>query len=355
MSASIPARGNTRIASASPDGADAHPGAHWRPSASLAAIRRRAELLASLRRFFAERNILEVETPLLCSSGITDPAIEPFTVTNAASGAPLRFLQTSPEYAMKRLLAAFGEPIYQITRAFRDGEAGSRHNPEFSILEWYRPGFDHHALMEEVAQLLHYCLGERLGERAGDRPGTLPTHKHSYRELFRERLQIDPFTASVGELQAVARRHVDPGTLGGDRDLWLDLLMSHVLQPHLGVGAISFVYDYPASQAALAKVVESDGVPVGQRFEVYVNGIELGNGYCELTDASEQRARFARDNALRAARGQRARPVDENLLAALAHGLPTCSGVALGVDRLLMLACGAPDIAAVLAFDWSRC
>lgn len=313
----------------------------WRPSASIAALQQRAQLLASLRSFFAERDILEVETPLLCSSGITDPSIEPMTARGDAAAAP-RFLQTSPEYAMKRLLAAYGVPVYQMCRAFRDGEAGSRHNPEFSLLEWYRPGFDHHQLMQEVAELVQHCLGQR------------PLQKYSYRELFVERLQVDPFTATAADLQAVARRHLDPGTLSGDRDLWLDLLMSHVLQPQLGAGAICFVHDYPASQAALSRIVRVGDVLVGQRFELYVDGFELANGYCELTDAREQRQRFERDNALRLARGQLERPLDERMLAALAHGLPECSGVALGIDRLLMLAMGAADIRSVLAFDWAR-
>lgn len=306
-------------------------------------MRQRAQLLARLRGFFAQRNILEVETPLLCSSGITDPSIEPFLVPcGDAAGVHTRFLQSSPEYAMKRLLAAFGEPIYQITRAFRSGEAGSRHNPEFSLLEWYRPGFDHHALMDEVEELLRYCLGEQ------------PSQRLSYRQLFLAQLQIDPFTASIAELQECACRHLDPGMLCGDRDLWLDLLMSHVLEPQLGVGAFSFIYDYPASQAALARVVEAGDVCVGQRFEVYVNGLELANGYCELTDSGAQRQRFAHDNAVRRERGQPEHRADEHLLAALAQGLPPCSGVALGLDRLLMLACGASNISEVLTFDWSR-
>ncbi len=299
-------------------------------------------MLAKLRQFFADRTILEVETPLLCRSGITDPAIEPFVAVSGDSSQQPRFLQTSPEYAMKRLLAAWGEPIFQIGKAFRDGEAGSRHNPEFSLLEWYRPGFDHHQLMAEVADLVRFCLGERA------------LQKYSYRELFQERLQLDPFTAPGAELEAVARRHLDPGNLSGDRDLWLDLLMSHVLEPQLGRGALCFIYDYPTSQAALARVVQADDVWVGQRFELYVEGMELANGYCELTDAREQRQRFERDNALRRERGQRERPVDECLLAALEHGLPDCSGVALGIDRLLMLASGAADIRDVLSFDWER-
>jgi lysyl-tRNA synthetase class 2 len=314
----------------------------WQPAADLRSLRRRATLLATLRQFFAARAVLEVETPLLCRSGITDPAIEPFVIASDDSSQPPRFLQTSPEYAMKRLLAAWGQPIYQISKAFRVGEAGARHNPEFSLLEWYRPGFDHHQLMTEVADLVQCCLGERA------------LQKFSYRQLFQERLQLDPFTATSTMLEAVVRRHLDPGNLSGDRDLWLDLLMSHVLEPQLGRDAMCFIYDYPVSQAALARVVQADDVKVGQRFELYVEGMELANGYCELTDAREQRQRFERDNAVRRGRGQCERPVDERLLAALAQGLPDCSGVALGVDRLLMLVSGMSDIRNVLAFDWER-
>ncbi|MCB1690955.1 MAG: EF-P lysine aminoacylase GenX [Halioglobus sp.] len=315
----------------------------WQPAADLGVIRQRAELLSSLRRFFSDRDILEVETPLLCSSGITDPSIEPLLVSSGGALSQPRFLQTSPEYAMKRMLAAHGQPIFQVARAFRDGEAGSRHNPEFSLLEWYRPGFGHHELMQEVAELVQACVGPR------------PVEKYSYRQLFLEHLDVDPHTATSAELEALARRHLDPGNLAGERDLWLDLLMSHLLEPRLGDGTFCFVYDYPVSQAALAQVVNADGVSVGQRFELYVDGVELANGYCELTDAAEQRQRFERDNALRLERGQQERPVDEYLLAALAHGLPSCSGVALGVDRLLMLMTGTSRIQDVLAFDWTRC
>ena len=314
----------------------------WRPVADMECIRQRAELLATLRQFFADRAILEVETPLLCRNGITDPSIEPLIVeADPFSGQP-RLLQTSPEYMMKRLLAAFAEPIFQITKAFRSGEAGSRHNPEFSLLEWYRPGFDYHQLMVEVADLAQCCLGPR------------PVKKYSYRELFQQCLQIDPFTATIAELEAIARRHLDPGNLSGDRDLWLDLLMSHVLEPQLAGEGVCFVYDYPASQAALSCVVQADDVWVGQRFELYVDGMELANGYCELTDAPEQRQRFERDNVLRRQRGQVQRALDEQLLAALVSGLPDCSGVALGIDRLLMLKTGSSDIRDVLAFDWER-
>lgn len=318
------------------------PGVHWQPTADIVTLRKRAQLLERLRQFFAQRHVLEVETPQLCRSGITDPSIEPLIVERGESLAAPRFLQTSPEYAMKRLLAAHGEPLFQISRVFRDGEAGARHNPEFSLLEWYRPGYDHHQLMDEVAALLSDCLGDR------------PVAKTTYRELFLQHLQIDPFTADLPQLEALARAHLDPGSMSGDRDMWLDLLMSHVLEPLLAKNGVCFVYDYPASQAALSRVVEVDDVLVGQRFELYVDGMELANGYCELTDAAEQRRRFEQDNLKRRERGQSERPVDEFLLAALEHGMPSCSGVALGVDRLLMLLTGKSDIREVLAFDWER-
>jgi elongation factor P--(R)-beta-lysine ligase len=312
------------------------------PESGVGRLRARATLLAQIRGFFAANDILEVDTPLLCSSGVTDPSIEPLLVERGDSLNHPRYLQTSPEYAMKRLLAQGSGAIYQIARAFRDGEAGARHNPEFTLLEWYRPGFDHHQLMAEVAELVTHCLGERC------------LLKYSYRQLFQDLLGVDPFTASLAELEAVARRHIDTGALGGDRDVWLDLLMSHLIEPQL-VGADScFVYDYPASQAALARVVEVDGVLVGQRFELYVDGLELANGYFELTEPVEQRRRFELDNLRRREFGQPERPLDEFFLAALEAGLPSCSGVALGVDRLLMLAMGVADIREVLAFDWER-
>jgi lysyl-tRNA synthetase class 2 len=310
----------------------------WRPSATPAALLRRAELLAGIRTFFAERGVLEVETPLLAHSGVTDPAIEALQVE--APGAAPRFLQSSPEYAMKRLLAAGSGPIYQLGKAFRAGEQGRRHNPEFTLLEWYRPGFDDHALMAEVAALLERCLG---------RPGW---RKVSYGELFREQLGTDPHRATAAELAAVARARLDVGGLATDRDGWLDLLLSHCIEPTLA-GTVC-VHDFPASQAALARIVEQDGVAVAQRFEFYVDGIELANGYHELLDAREQARRFAADNAARRRRGLAERAPDPRLLAALEAGLPPCSGVALGVDRLLLAASGAASLGEVLAFDWER-
>ena len=314
----------------------------WQPGADLDALRQRAAVLASIRAFFEARGVLEVETPLLCTTGITDPSIEPLLVERGNSLAAPRYLQTSPEYAMKRLLAAGSGPIFQIAHAFRDDESGRRHNPEFTLLEWYRPGLDHHALMDEVGQLV-----EGLLDRQGSK-------KYSYRDVFREFVGLDPFLASAAQLEAAAREATDPGSLHGPREFWLDMLLTHVIEPALAGPGLVFVYDYPAAQAALARIVEVDGVAVGQRFELYVDGIELANGYCELTDALEQRQRFEQDNRLRRETGRPERPLDENLLAALASGLPDCSGVALGVDRLLMLATGSDDIRRVQAFSWDR-
>lgn len=311
----------------------------WRPGADLAVIRARAELLTAIRRFFADRDILEVETPLLCSYGVSDPSIDSFALSLEDSK---RYLQSSPEYAMKRLLASGTGPIYQVARAFRQGEAGPRHNPEFSMLEWYRPGFDHHRLMTEVAELVVFCTGER------------PLRKYSYRELFEDLLAIDPMTATDAEVEALARARVEVGAMSGSRDLWLDLLISHVIEPQLTGHDMVFVYDYPPTQAALAVLGTSNGQEVAHRFELYVDGVELANGYFELTDVDEQRHRFEADNARRAALQRPQMAADDRLLAAVASGLPACSGVALGLDRLLMLATGERDIRRVLAFDWER-
>ncbi len=315
----------------------------WQPGASGQIIAERAALLGKIRQFFLVRSVLEVDTPLLCSSGVTDPSIEPLTVEQGASLSAARYLQSSPEYAMKRLLAAGSGSIYQIAKAFRDGEVGPRHNPEFTLLEWYRLGYDHHQLMAEVAELICSCLGERQ------------VQKFSYRELFVHFLKLDPFAAGIDQLRETARAHVDLSFDSDDRDLWLDLLMSHVVEPRLAAYSLCFVYDYPASQAALSRVVVRNGVDVGQRFELYVDGIEIGNGYCELTDVQEQARRFSADNEKREQLGLTEKPVDTRLLAAMQCGLPQCSGVAIGVDRLLMCLSGSTDIRGVLAFDWERC
>ena len=318
----------------------------WRPTADRAALQARATLYATIRAFFSAAGVLEVETPLLSRAAVTDPALDSLKTQLALAGfaaeRPL-YLHTSPEFAMKRLLAAGSGPIYQICKVFRDGERGRRHHPEFSLLEWYRPGWNTERLMDEVAALVKLAL---------DQPA-LPVVCVTYRALFQTQLDLDPWQADLETLRATARRVGLSGVaeLELDRDGWLDLLLTHCLEPTLGRDCLTFVCDYPPSQAALARVKYSDAVLVAERFELYYQGLELANGFAELCDAEEQRARFEADLAQRRACGQLEPPLDEALLAALAHGLPECAGVALGLDRLLMLALGVTDIAAVLSFS----
>jgi lysyl-tRNA synthetase class 2 len=319
------------------------------PTAGIEALRLRARLNAAMRAFFAERGVLEVETPVLSRGGNTEPNIAPFSLEfgGRTDGAPrTRWLRTSPEYALKRLLAAGVGDCYELGRVFRDGEAGGRHNPEFTMLEWYRVGRDHRWLAEETAALVRAALA-LVGR------GARLEHT-TYRELYRARLGVDPFLASVEELRAaLGVVAVDPQGLV--RDDWLDLLMTHRLQPGFDPGVMLAVHDWPATQCALARLrTGEDGVAVAERFELYLGPVELANGYHELTDAAEQRARFERDLAVRAGRGAAQPPLDEAFLAALAQGLPACAGVALGVDRLLMAMLGTDRIADVLAFDFAR-
>ena len=326
-------------------------GADWRPSATLDALRHRAELLARLRTYFAEQGVLEVETPLLSTSSIPDPHIPSFVipadVATPGSEAP-RYLNTSPEFAMKRLLAAGMGPIYQVCKAFRRGEQGSHHNPEFTLLEWYRPGFDHLRLMDEVEALVR-----RLAE--GLRP-LGPAERISYRTCFQQYLQIDPFDVTVFALKSCAREQ-GLGTVAGlsdeDRDGWLDLLMGHCIQPQLGRGFPCFVYDYPVSQAALARIRPGEP-PVAERFELFIDGIELANGFHELQDAREQRARFEADLARRQTEKLESVTLDERLLGALTAGLPDCAGVALGMDRMQLVLTPANQLSEVLAFSYDR-
>ena len=308
-------------------------------SGPIERVRQRARLLASIRAFFAARGVLEVTTPVLAAGVGTDPAIEPFvTRYQGPGGERTCYLQTSPEFHMKRLLAAGSGDIYQIMPVFRQGEVGRRHNPEFQLLEWYRLGFDHHRLMEEVAELVDQAL-----ER------TLPVEKCTYRELFQEHFGWDPLTAEPAQMEASARRHGLQVAGSMTKDQWLDLLMATVVEPTLGHGRLCFVHGYPASQAALARLDPQDP-RLACRFELYLEGVELANGFHELADADEQRARFEADNAARRAAGQEELPLDERFLQALASGLPDCAGVALGLDRLLMLRLGASDLAQVLSF-----
>ncbi len=323
----------------------------WRPSADLHALRLRAELLARIRAFFAARKVLEVETPLLSAAAIPDPHLASFATVYSGPGprnGQTLYLHTSPEFPMKRLLAAGSGCIYQIARVFRNGEAGRRHNPEFTLLEWYRVGFDHHQLMAEVAELVTALLGER---RTLADPESL-----TYQQAFQQYLELNPHRATVAELAACAERQgvsIPPGMPMDQLDPWLDLLLTQRIEAHLGRGRLCFLYDYPASQAALARLRPGDP-PVGERFELYLDGIELANGFHELGDAVEQRRRFAAENTARQAHGLPVMPVDENLLAALDAGLPECAGVALGVDRLVLLAAGKTALAEVLAFPFER-
>ncbi len=320
----------------------------FRPTAPWENLRLRAELLAKTRAFFAGRGFLEVETPLLSADVVVDRHLDPLAVTlpddprRPEAGRRL-WLQTSPEFAMKRLLAAGAMDIYQITRAFRAGEIGRLHNPEFTIVEWYRAGEAMHEGIELLSELADALLALGAAERI------------SYREAFERHAGIDPHRATPAELAALATaRGLAPseGLARGDRDEWLNLLLAELVEPHLGVSRPAILYDYPASQAALAETAGDP--PVAKRFELYVRGVELANGYQELLDGEILRRRNHAANAARAAEGKPPLPEESRLLAAMEHGLPACTGVALGFDRLVMLAAGASSLAEVLAFPIER-
>ena len=322
--------------------------AAWTPSASRDALRLRAWVNRLIREFFHARGVLEVETPAMSMAGNTDPNIASFHLefSGRTDGAPrTRWLRTSPEFALKRLLAAGVGDCYELGRVFRDGEAGGRHNPEFTMLEWYRVGWDHLRLIGETAELVRAALA-MVG-----RDATLRVLR--YRDLYRDALGLDPFEAGEGELRDALRIEIDPAGL--TRDDWLDLLMTHRLQPAFDPGELLAITDYPASQCALARLRDDgDGHPVAERFELYLGPVELANGYHELRDAAEQGARFSRDGDVRRSRNDAVPPTDARLLAALEAGLPACAGVALGVDRLLMALLETSRIADVLAFDFAR-
>jgi len=311
----------------------------WRPSASIHHLKKRAKLISGLRQFFQERGYLEVETPSLARHAVTDVYL-----SNIKARFRERdyYLQTSPEYHMKRLLAAGSGPIFQLSKSFRDDELGRWHNPEFTLLEWYQLSIDHHQLMEEVDALLKTIL---------NCSGLI---KISYQQAFMEYCQIDPFKASIQELQSsISQSHLQHVLPSDelDKDQFLFLLMSHVVEPALAkIEAPVAVYDFPLSQAALAKIDNN----VAQRFEIYYKGIELANGFHELTDPQIQLLRFQQDNQIRRQRGLEEKALDKPFLKALHHGLPECSGVALGVDRLVALALELPDIRSALSFDISR-
>lgn len=315
----------------------------WPPSTSLAALRQRAALLAAIRQFFAAREVLEVETPLMSHYSVTDPHLQPFVSHYQGNGGERRlYLQTSPEYHMKRLLAAGSGAIYQLFRACRNEEHGRNHNTEFTLLEWYRPGFDDNALIDEVDALLQHTLG------------CLPAERLSYQQAFIRHTGLCPLSASMDELRTLAPADCEElAARETDRDTLLQLLFAVCVEPQIGLDRPCAISRFPASQAALARICVDD-VRVAARFEFYFRGVELANGFYELTDANEQRARFVSDNRKRAELGREVRAADEWLLAALSQGLPDCAGVALGVDRLLMLMLGAERIDEVIAFPLPR-
>jgi lysyl-tRNA synthetase class 2 len=327
------------------------PGDDWRPRATRARLVQRAALLARAREFFAARGVLEVDTPLVVNTPVTDVHIHSASVQLAAvtlaqrTPPPPHYLHTSPEYAMKRLLAAGSGDIYQICHVVRGFECSRLHNPEFTLIEWYRLGATLEALMQEVEALVRSLLGDAATGRAGERL--------SYREAFSRELGLDPLSASVAQLADAAQPLGFRADAHTTRDTWLELLMANRIGPRLGANALTFVYGYPASQAALARLDTRDP-GTALRFELYCDGIELANGFHELAAAAEQRARFERDNAERRRRGLPVAAPDERLLAALEAGLPDCAGVALGFDRTLMLASGAGEIEEVLAFPTRR-
>jgi lysyl-tRNA synthetase class 2 len=298
-------------------------------------------MLDATREFFRHRGVLEVETPILSAAAVSDPQIE--SLATQIAGMPGRvYLCPSPEYAMKRLLAAGSGDIYQICKVFRDAERGRWHNPEFTMIEWYRVGFDDAALMDEVEMLIGKLLAPVRRLEAAERL--------SYSAALRRHAGVDAFSSSDAELRDASLRHGVACEAELDRDAKLDLLMGLVVGPRLGRENPCFICDYPASQAALARL--RPGQPrVAARFELYLDGLELANGFHELVQPKEQRGRFTQDLALRRARGQVQPPLDENLLAALENGMPDCAGVALGFDRLVAIALGANRLADAMSFD----
>ncbi len=311
---------------------------NWQPTASMARLKARANLLQNIRTYFSIQQVMEVETPILSSAGNTDPEINSIRTQNG------NYLRTSPEFALKRLLAAGSGDVYELGRVFRAGESGRYHNPEFTMLEWYRAGYNYHQLMDEVATLVRICGQGKFDKWREER--------FSYTQLFLQHLDIDPFTADEQTLSACAKKNgIDDIEL--NRKQWLDLLISLVIQPALPEKCLTFVYDFPQDQAALARI-RPGSPPLAERFELYLGRTELANGYQELTDATEQQQRFEAENDKRHKRGQEVYELDQHLISALQHGLPECAGVAMGVDRLLMAIDELDSIDDVTAFPYSR-
>lgn len=318
----------------------------WRPSASIEILKQRALILQKIRHFFVERRVLEVDTPSLSHATVTDQHLHSFSTQFNHPNTPeacTLYLQTSPEFAMKRLLSAGSGAIYQICKSFRNEESGRFHNPEFTMLEWYRPGFDHLQLMTEIDELIQMILGCEKAERV------------TYQNIFSQYLGCDPLTSTLTEIKTVASQHgySELAENENNKDTLLMLLFSQHVEPNIGQDRPCFVLDFPASQAALAKISATNPL-VAERFELYFQGIELANGFHELTDESEQLERFKLDNTKRQNIGLGIMPIDQNFIAALNSGLPDCAGVALGIDRLLMLALSCSKIDQVIAFENAR-
>jgi len=312
----------------------------WRPGASRHAMEERARLLAGIRAFFSARKVLEVETPVMSRAGNSDPNIQSICTDSLRR----KYLRTSPEYAMKRLLASGLGDIFELGRVFRAGEKGQHHNPEFTLLEWYRLGMNYLELASEVIELVRSCGNPEFRD--------WPEQRISYRDLFRQHTGVDPFQCDETELSNCAAEHGITALPMAQQE-WLDLIMAGVIQPALPGEYFTIVHDFPPEQAALARIRPGDPA-LAERFELYLGQMELANGYQELTDADEQLRRFERENRLRTIRGEEAVPIDARLVAALSHGMPECSGVALGVDRLLMSILKLERIDAVLAFSADR-
>jgi lysyl-tRNA synthetase class 2 len=336
----------TSLAASAVDPEAAH--VDFRPTASWPILRLRAELLSRVRSFFVERAFLEVETPLLSADTVVDRHLDPLSVIlpddpRESNRGRIMWLQTSPEFGMKRLMAAGGEAIFQITRAFRAGESGDLHNPEFTMLEWYRRG----DTLEQGMQLLS-DLAETLFARG-------PSELIPYADAFRSATGVDPHHATPQQLASAARDlnlSISDSMAAADRDTWLHLLMSHVVEPLLGRQRPAIIYDYPASQAALARL--RGNPPVAERFELFVDAMELANGYHELLEAEILRERTRLANVERQADGKPSLPEQSRLLAAMEHGLPACTGAALGFDRAVMVASGAKHLRDVIAFPIDR-
>lgn len=320
----------------------------WQPTASIDTLKRRAQLLADVRRFFAERHVLEVDTPVLSQAAPTATYLDSFETYYQPAGSRTvsYYLQTSPEFAMKRLLAAGSGDIYQIAKVFRNGELGRLHNPEFTMLEWYRPGLDYAGLMQEVDQLL---------QQVADTPAAI---RMSYHQAFHQYLQMDIEQQDSKTLKQAAHALIShlPADWQTDYDGWLEMLMSEVIETELkALAKPVIIYDFPASQAQLAKVYQNpQGIEVAARFELYAGGMELANGYDECLDAGELRHRFVADNRRRAEQSKTLMPIDNRLLAALEQGLPPCTGVALGLDRLMLILAEKTAISEVVSFGFEQ-